>query len=57
MSGILSIVFGLILVIRPMHGLESLLFVIGFYALLIGILQLILAFESRGWATKLAAGS
>lgn len=47
-GGVLSVLFGIILaIIGPVAGLLSLIWVIGFYALIFGILMLITAFVVR----------
>lgn len=47
-SGALSVLFGLILIIFPSAGAIGLLYVIGFYAIIFGVLLLILAWRLRG---------
>ena len=48
-GGVLSVLFGVILaVIGPVAGLLSLIWLIGIYALVFGILMLITAFQVRG---------
>jgi FtsH-binding integral membrane protein len=48
-GGALSVLFGVILaVIGPVAGLLSLIWLIGIYALLFGVLMLITAFQVRG---------
>jgi uncharacterized membrane protein HdeD (DUF308 family) len=49
LSGVVSVIFGLLLAVFPGAGLVTLAWLIGFYALLFGILLLILAFRLRGW--------
>ena len=51
-SGVLSIVFGLILVAQPGAGALALLYVIGTYAVLFGILEVWLSLRLRGYATS-----
>jgi uncharacterized membrane protein HdeD (DUF308 family) len=51
-SGVLSVVFGLILVVQPGTGALALLYVIGIYAILYGILLVWLSLRLRGHATS-----
>jgi uncharacterized membrane protein HdeD (DUF308 family) len=46
-TGVLSIIFGLILVVQPGIGLVTLLYVIGIYAVVDGILLIMLSFRLR----------
>ncbi len=50
-SGVLSVIFGLILVAQPATGALALLYVIGIYAVLYGILEVWLSLRLRGHAT------
>ncbi len=54
-AGVLSIVFGIILFISPGAGLLALLWVVGLYAILFGILFLVRAFQLRSWASSVTA--
>jgi len=47
LSGLLSVLFALMLVAMPLVGMVALVWVIAGYALLIGVLQVILGFELR----------
>lgn len=49
MSGIASLIFGLLLAIWPGAGALAVLWIIGAYIVFFGILQLILAFRLRNW--------
>jgi uncharacterized membrane protein HdeD (DUF308 family) len=51
-SGVLSVVFGLILVVQPGTGALALLYVIGIYAILYGILLVWLSLRLREYATS-----
>ena len=51
-SGVVSIIFGLILVVQPGTGALALLYVIGIYAIIYGILEIWLALRLRGHATS-----
>ena len=52
LSGVLSILFGVALVIMPMAGLLAVAWLVGFYAVFFGVLQLALGFELRRWARR-----
>lgn len=51
-SGIASLLFGLLLAIWPVAGVLAVLWVIAAYAILFGVLQLILAFRLRNWQRR-----
>ena len=51
-SGLLSVIFGLILVVQPGTGALALLYVIGIYAIIFGILEVWLSLRLRGHATS-----
>ena len=51
-SGVLSVIFGLILVVQPGAGALALLYVIGFYAVLYGILLVGLSLRLRRHAAS-----
>ena len=55
LSGILSVVLGVLLVAFPLSGSLALVWMIGFYAVFFGVLMLFLAFKVRGLSHKLAA--
>lgn len=48
LSGILSIIFGLILFVYPRTGALSMIWVIGIYAIIFGIALIVLGFRLRG---------
>jgi len=48
LSGILSVVFGVLLLINPFAGMLAIVWIVGIYALMFGILMLILGFKLRG---------
>jgi uncharacterized membrane protein HdeD (DUF308 family) len=49
LAGILSVIFGVLLIIYPRAGLLSLLWLVGIYAIVFGILYIIRAFQLRSW--------
>ena len=49
LAGIASMIFGILLVVLPGPGALALIWLIGAYALLFGVLLLALAFRLRGW--------
>jgi uncharacterized membrane protein HdeD (DUF308 family) len=51
-GGVLSVIFGLILVVQPGTGALALLYVIGIYAILYGILEIWLSLRLRSHATS-----
>ena len=53
MNGAFSLLFGLILLIRPITGIEVLILLTSFYLLVAGVMQFILAFKARGWSNAL----
>jgi uncharacterized membrane protein HdeD (DUF308 family) len=54
LAGILSICFGLFLLVRPGDGVLAVLSILAFFAIVIGILYVLLAFKVKGIAGKLA---
>jgi uncharacterized membrane protein HdeD (DUF308 family) len=52
LSGVLSVVFGALLIVMPSAGALSILWLIGAYAILFGILLLALAFKIKGFASQ-----
>ncbi len=51
LSGVLSLIFGILLVVYPGAGILTLLWLIGSYAILFGIVMLVLAFRLRNMST------
>ena len=48
LSGVVSIVFGIVLIVLPGPGALSIVWLLGSYALIFGILTLMLSFRLRG---------
>jgi uncharacterized membrane protein HdeD (DUF308 family) len=60
LSGVVSIIFGILLIAQPSAGAISIVWLLGGYALLFGMLTLMFAFRLRGMREKLgrrAAGA
>ena len=53
-AGLASIGFGLVVLSRPGAGALAILWLIGAYAMLFGVLLVLLAFRARGFAKRLA---
>jgi len=53
LSGILSLVLGVLLAIQPQAGAIALVWLIGAYAILFGVLLIALAFRLRGWSKQI----
>ena len=49
LAGIVAVAFGVFLIVRPLAGALAVLFVIGIYALVSGILHVVLGFRLRSW--------
>jgi len=54
LSGVLSIVFGVLIAAQPASGLLTVVWLIGIYAIVAGIMYIALYFESRSVASSLA---
>lgn len=55
LSGIVSIVFGVVIAAQPAAGLLAVAWLIGVYAIIIGVMQVVVYFEARSVAHSLAA--
>ena len=54
LAGIISIVFGVLIALQPAAGLLAVVWLIGLYAILVGIMYVVVYFESRSVASSLA---
>jgi uncharacterized membrane protein HdeD (DUF308 family) len=53
LGGILSILFGVVLIVNPTAGALAMIWVIGAYALVFGLIMIVLAFRLRGLPERL----
>jgi uncharacterized membrane protein HdeD (DUF308 family) len=56
-NGVLSVVFGLVLVVVPTLGILTLVWIIGGYAIVFGVVMLTLAFRLRARHERSASGT
>jgi uncharacterized membrane protein HdeD (DUF308 family) len=54
LSGVVSLIFGILLIAQPSAGAISIVWLLGAYALLFGLLTLMLAFRLRGMRDTIA---
>ncbi|MBV9616460.1 MAG: DUF308 domain-containing protein, partial [Ktedonobacteraceae bacterium] len=54
LAGLLSIIFGLILIVHPGAGLLAILWLVGIYAIVFGVSLLVYAFQVRSRTRTLA---
>lgn len=57
LSGIVSIVFGMLIAAQPAAGLLAVAWLIGTYAIIIGIMHIVVYFEARSLASSLAGAA
>jgi uncharacterized membrane protein HdeD (DUF308 family) len=50
-GGVVSVIFGIVLVVWPSEGLLALVWIFGIYALVFGVMQLVLAYRVRRMQT------
>lgn len=55
LAGVLSVVFGILLIVKPGAGALSVVFIIASYAILFGVLLLTLAFKLKGLPERVAS--
>jgi uncharacterized membrane protein HdeD (DUF308 family) len=53
-SGLVSVLFGVVLLARPRESVIALLWVIATFAVVFGVVLVILAFKARGFARRVA---
>lgn len=56
-SGVLSVVFGVLVIATPNAGALSIIWLIGIYAILFGIMMLTLAFKLKGMVSQVQAAT
>jgi len=56
-AGILSVLFGAMLMARPAAGVRAVLWLVGLYAVWFGILLVMLAFKARSVGARLSRGA
>ena len=54
LAGVASVIFGVLIAIRPVSGLVAIVWLIGIYAIVYGILYLVAYFQSRSLASSLS---
>ena len=54
LAGVLSIIFGILVAAQPSSGLLAVVWLIGVYAILFGIMYILMYFESRSLAASVA---
>ncbi len=54
LAGVVSVVFGVLIAFQPASGLLAVVWLIGIYAIVIGVLYIVAYFESRSLASRLA---
>jgi uncharacterized membrane protein HdeD (DUF308 family) len=57
LAGAASIVFGILIWINPLAGALSIAYLIGFWALIVGVVEIVLGFRLRGMRDRLAPQS
>jgi uncharacterized membrane protein HdeD (DUF308 family) len=53
LAGLLSIIFGIILIVHPGAGLLAILWLVGIYAIVFGLSLIVYAFQVRSWTRTL----
>ena len=55
LSGVLSILFGLALIVNPGAGALAVIWLIGAYAIAFGVLLIVLGFKLRSWSRSMSS--
>src|SRR5215467_1831080 len=55
LSGVVTVIFGILLILRPIVGVVALAWVIAGYALLLGLFEILLGCELRGLRRRMAS--
>jgi uncharacterized membrane protein HdeD (DUF308 family) len=56
LSGIVSLAFGIIVVVAPASAMVAIVWLIAAYAIVYGILMLVLGFQLLGWSRRMPGG-
>ena len=56
LNGLLSVAFGVVIALFPGAGLVTLVWLVGMYAIIFGVILVALGFRLRGHGAKVAAG-
>ncbi len=51
-GGIISVMFGIFVLVRPLEGAVAIAWVIGIYAIILGLLGIFLSFRVRSWQKR-----
>ena len=54
LAGVISVIFGILIAAQPAAGLLAVVWLIGVYAILYGIMYVVVYFESRSLAASVA---
>ncbi len=54
LAGLVSVVFGILIAAQPAAGIQTVIWLIGVYAILFGIMYIVVYFESRSLAASMA---
>ena len=57
LAGVASVVFGVLIAAQPAAGLLAVVWLIGIYAILVGIMHIVVYFEARSLASSLAGAA